>query len=122
MPKSGRSCAMRVTLCLRGVSQRVYTGPRSESGRPGNRWIRLIPWVFVILTIAIQIAWVLVPDSARIAMTAASVTAFFLASASHAYVNRGLVWTLGFFAITLAFGWLIEVLGTSTQFPFGEYV
>ena len=113
---------MRVTLCLRGVSQRVYTGPRSEAGRPGNRWIRLIPWAFVASTVGIQIAWVLVPDSARIAMTAASVTSFFLASVSHAFLNRGLAWTLGFFAITMAFGWLIEVLGTTTQFPFGEYV
>ncbi len=112
---------MALTLCLRSVSQRVYTGPRSQPGRGGNRWFRLIPWAFVTLTIGLQIAWVLVPDSARVAVTAASVTAFFLASVTHAFVNRGLAWTLGFFVITLAFGWLIEVLGTTTQFPFGEY-
>ena len=112
---------MALTLCLRSVSQRVYTGPRSQPGRGGNRWFRLIPWAFVALTIGLQIAWVLVPDSARVPVTAASVTAFFLASVTHAFVNRGLAWTLGFFVITLAFGWLIEVLGTTTQFPFGEY-
>ena len=72
---------MALTLCLRSVSQRVYTGPRSQPGRGGNRWFRLIPWAFVALTIGLQIAWVLVPDSARVAVTAASVTAFFLALA-----------------------------------------
>ena len=103
------------------MSQRVYTGPQSESGRRGNRWVRLIPWALVVITIGIQIAWVLVPDSARIAMTTASVTAFFLASLTHAVLNRGIPWSLAFFAITLAFGWLVEVLGTTTQFPFGDY-
>ena len=112
---------MALTLCLRSVSQRVYTGPRSQPSRRGSRWFRLIPWVFVALTIGLQIAWVLVPDSARVVITAASVTAFFLASVTHAFMSRGLVWTLGFFSITLAFGWLIEFLGTTTQFPFGEY-
>lgn len=74
------------------------------------------------MTILAQIVWVLVPDTSRTIVTAASVTFFFLASTSHAYLSRGLGWTAGYLGITLGFGWLIEVLGTMTQFPFGDYV
>ena len=103
------------------MSHRVYTGPRLEPGRGKRNWLRFIPWGFTALTIVGQILWVLVPDDSRVTATAVTVTTFFLASVSHAYLSRGLAWTLGYLAITLAFGWLIEVLGTATQFPFGDY-
>lgn len=104
------------------MSQRVYQGPRPDSGRGGNRWIRLIPILFAAITILAQIIWVLVSPDARVIVTAVSVTAFFLTSISHAYIHRGLPWTAGYVAITIGFGWLIEFLGTTTQFPFGDYV
>lgn len=104
------------------MSQRIYSGPRLEPG-PGRRgWFRYIPWGLAAATILGQIAWVLVPDSTRVGVTALTVTTFFLTSITHAYVSRGLGWTLGYAAISLSFGWLIEVLGTTTQFPFGDYV
>ena len=103
------------------MSDRVYTGPRLESGRRGRGWLRYIPWLFAVVTIASQIIWVLVSADTRVLVTAVSVTGFFLASVSHAYIQRGLAWTAGYLSISLAFGWLVEVLGTRTQFPFGDY-
>lgn len=103
------------------MSDRVYTGPRTEAGRRGRGWLRFIPWAFTAATVLSQIIWVLVSGDTRVIVTAISVTSFFLASASHAYLNRGAAWTAGYLAISLAYGWLIEVLGTATQFPFGDY-
>jgi len=103
------------------MSQRVYSGPRPSSGANPSRWIRLIPWITAALTIALQISWVLVSGQTRTAFTILTVTMFFLTSALHAYLNRGIVWTASFLGITLGFGWLIEVIGTATQFPFGDY-
>jgi uncharacterized membrane protein len=104
------------------MSQRVYTGPHGELGKNRPNWIKYLPWVFTAITVLGQIVWVLVSADLRVVLTAVTVTSFFLASLSHAFLNRGLSWTLSFFSITLAFGWLIEVLGTATQFPFGDYV
>ncbi len=84
--------------------------------------MRLIPILFAATTILAQIIWVLVPADARVIVTAISVSAFFLASVSHAFINRGLGWTTGYVAITIGFGWAIEFLGTTTQFPFGDYI
>jgi uncharacterized membrane protein len=103
------------------MSQRIYTGPRREGGANPSGWVPYIPWMFAVLTIALQISWVLVSGSTRTAFTILTVTTFFLASATHAYVSRGLTWTASFLGITLAFGWLIEAIGTATQFPFGDY-
>lgn len=103
------------------MSQRVYTGPHRDRGGSPTGWLAYLPWVFAGLTILLQIVWVLVSGSQRITLTLVTVVTFFLASAFHAYFNRGLAWTASFFSITLAFGWLIEVLGTATQFPFGDY-
>ena len=86
---------------------RVYNGPHSDRG--GNRpsWTKYVPWVFTGLTILGQILWILVSGDTRTFLTGMTVTTFFLASLSHAYLRRGLGWTLSFFSISLAFGWLI---------------
>jgi uncharacterized membrane protein len=103
------------------MSVRIYSGPHSDRGGGPAGWLKALPWVFVGLTIFGQIIWVLVSGNTRVALTAFTVTTFFLASVTHAYLNRGSAWAAGYTAITLAFGWLIEVLGTITQFPFGDY-
>lgn len=100
---------------------RIYTGPHSDRGRGPSGWLVYLPWAFAILTILGQIVWVLVADNARTALTIATVITFFLASAGHALLSRGLAWTSGFLVITLAFGWLIERIGLTTSFPFGHY-
>lgn len=103
------------------MSQRVYTGPRPTGGPSPSTWVRFLPWALALLTILMQISWVLAGGSTRTALTILTVTTFFLTSAVHAAMNRGITWTAGFLAITLMFGWLIEVIGTITQFPFGDY-
>lgn len=102
------------------MSQRIYSGPRADRQRPGSRWLSWLPWAFAALTILGQIVWVLADDN-RPALSAFTVATFFLASATHAVLNRGLGWALGFLVISLAFGWGIERLGLVTSFPFGSY-
>jgi uncharacterized membrane protein len=103
------------------VSVRVYTGPHSDRGGGPSGWLRYLPWGFAAATILGQIVWVLVGDDGRTALSIATVVTFFLASATHAYLNRGGAWTGAFLAITLGFGWAIEQLGLATSFPFGSY-
>ena len=73
------------------------------------------------LTIVGQVVWVLLGTEGRQILTITAVLTFFLASASHAYIKRGLAWTAGFLAITLAFGFAIEAIGLATALPFGTY-
>lgn len=103
------------------MSVRVYTGPHSDRGGVPRGWITYVPWALAGITILGQIVWVLVSGNARVALTALTVVAFFLASASHAYLSRGAAWTAGFLAISLGVGWLAEALGVATRFPFGDY-
>ncbi|MBI1349763.1 MAG: carotenoid biosynthesis protein [Actinomycetales bacterium] len=102
------------------MSQRIYSGPRADRHRGPSRWLVWLPWAFAALTILGQIVWVLAGD-AKTVFTVLTVVTFFLASASHAVVNRGWGWAAGYLAISLAFGWGIERLGLATSFPFGTY-
>lgn len=106
---------------LRSMSQRIYTGPRRDRSGGPQGWLPYLPWALAAATILFQISWVLVSGNTRTAFTILTVTLFFLTSATHAYLNRGVTWTAAFLGITLTFGWLIEVIGTLTQFPFGDY-
>lgn len=99
----------------------MYTGPHSDRGRPPSRWLVLLPWIFGGLTILGQIIWVLLNSDGRRWLSIFTVITFFLASAMHAYVSRGLAWTSGYLAITLSIGYFVEVLGVATAFPFGQY-
>jgi uncharacterized membrane protein len=103
------------------VSVRVYTGPHSDRGGGPSGWVSYVPWGFAAATILGQIVWVLLGSGGRTALSILTVVTFFLASASHAYLSRGAAWTSGFLAITLIFGWAVEVLGLGTSFPFGTY-
>lgn len=99
----------------------MYTGPHADRGGGPSGWVGYLPWAFAGLTILGQIVWVLASGTARDALTIITVVTFFLASASHAVLNRGLAWASGYLGITLAFGWGIERLGLATSFPFGTY-
>lgn len=103
------------------MSVRVYTGRHSDRGGAPRGWIAYIPWGLAGLTILGQIAWILTSGEVRTALTALTVVTFFLASVTHAYLNRGLAWTSGYVAISVGIGWLAEVIGLATQFPFGDY-
>jgi uncharacterized membrane protein len=103
------------------VSVRVYTGPHSDRGGGPSGWVQYLPWAFAAATILGQIVWVLVGDEARTVLSILTVVTFFLASASHAFLARGAAWAGSYLAISLAFGWGVEVLGLATSFPFGTY-
>jgi len=103
------------------VSVRVYSGMHSDRGRVPRGWVKWLPWIFLWLTIIGQVVWVLLPANGRQVLTILTVLTFFLASSCHAYIRRGLAWTSGFLAITLAFGFAIEAIGLATSLPFGTY-
>ena len=73
------------------------------------------------MTVLLQIAYPLVSGRPRDVLTVVTVVAFFLASATHALVHRGLRWTAIFVLVTTGTGLLAESIGTSTGFPFGQY-
>lgn len=77
--------------------------------------------VAAIAVVLCQIAWVLVPDSARDAVTIMSVLFFAAASLIHATATRGWRWAAAYAAIVLTIGWGAEAIGTSTGWPFGAY-
>ncbi len=104
------------------MSMRVYSGPRTDRRRGGSGgFIRMLPWILALATILSQIAWPLSSGGARDALTLTAVVLFFLTSASHALLTRGPIWALGWLVISGGIGFLAELLGTRTGFPFGDY-
>lgn len=100
------------------MSIRYYEGPHADGGhRTTLAWL---PWVFAGLTIVGQIVWILA-GPARDIITIATVITFFLASATHAWLARGIRWTLAYIAIAAGIGLIVEAIGTATGLPFGEY-
>jgi putative membrane protein len=49
------------------------------------------------------------------------VAVFFLASAAHAWVHRGVVWATVMVVVTAGVGLGVEMVGTRTGYPFGDY-
>jgi uncharacterized membrane protein len=103
------------------VSSRVYSGTYADQ-RPGpGGFGRFLPWALALLTIGLQIAFPLLEPGERAGLTTATVVSFFLASATHAWINRGAIWTVLYLAITLGIGFGVEYLGSSSGWPFGDY-
>ena len=86
--------------------------------KPTASWL---PWSLTTAAILVQIAWPLTAGDTRTATTEVIVVLFAAASISHAAVFRGARWALEFVGISMAFGFLVELLGTSTGFPFSAY-
>ena len=80
-----------------------------------------VPVVLTGTAILAQIAWILVPAGSRQAVTTGVVVLFTAASLSHALQQNGWSWTWRFTAIAGAFGLGIELLGHTTDIPFGPY-
>lgn len=101
------------------MSIRVYSGPHYD-GRRGPITGAWIPWLFAGLTIGGQIVWLLAPG-VRDTLTILTVISFFLASASHAWLNRGAAWALAFVGISAGLGFAMEAIGLRVGLPFGNY-
>lgn len=103
------------------MSVRVYSGPHADRRHGPGAVVRGIPWVLTGLTVLGQIAWILADGTGRVALTLATVVTFFLASATHAAITRGIAWTLGYLVAAMGIGLAAEVIGTRTRIPFGDY-
>jgi uncharacterized membrane protein len=81
----------------------------------------VLPWLLGAAGVLSQIAWVLVPDGWRDAMTITSVLLMAAAGAVHAGLYRGWRWSVALYGATMAIGLAVEAVGTATGFPFGDY-
>lgn len=104
------------------MSVRVYSGPHADRRRGGGGgFLRALPWILALLTILAQVLWPLTHDGARDTVTVIAVVLFFLTSASHAVISRGWLWALGWLVASAGIGFLVELLGTRSGLPFGDY-
>jgi len=105
------------------MSQRQFTwyGPTMSGRRRPSPSMSWLPWMLAALAVLLQITYPLTSGQARTSLTVVTVVVFFLASASHALLWRGVAWTLGYLAITLIGGWAIEAIGSTQGVPFGAY-
>lgn len=83
--------------------------------------LRWLPFALVAVSILAQISWILVPAGQRQGVTSAVVVLFSAASLTHAVLYFGVVWAVTFAAISATYGLLIELLGHTTDIPFGAY-
>lgn len=78
-------------------------------------------WLLAAATVLLEIAYPLVHGPARSTLTAVTVLAFFVASATHAAVTRTPAWAAALVAVTAGVGLAAEAIGTATGYPFGHY-
>ena len=72
------------------MSVRVYSGPHADRRRGGpGGFLRAVPWLLALITIAAQIAWPLTSGSTRDSLTVVTVVLFFLTSAVTPSIARG---------------------------------
>ncbi|NLT55093.1 MAG: carotenoid biosynthesis protein [Actinomycetales bacterium] len=90
-----------------------------DAGHPRGRDV--LPWVFAGASIVGYLGWPFVTGTDRATLTIVTVTTFFLASATHAWLWRGPRWTTGYLATALGIGWAVEAFGTATGTLFGSY-
>ena len=102
------------------MSIRHYTPRRRARGGASPLLIKVIG-IALGLAILMQIAYPLVDGSALQVITIASVYLAALAMFLHAVAAYGARYGWTLLGITLVFGFLIEQIGVTTSWPFGEY-
>lgn len=83
--------------------------------------LRMLPVALATASILAQISWILVAAGERQTITTLVVVLFTSASVSHAYLAFGGRWTAAFTAMAAGFGLAIELLGHTSDIPFGPY-
>jgi putative membrane protein len=102
------------------MSIRHYTPRRRARGGASPLLIKVMA-VALGLAILMQIAYPLVEGTALQVITVASVYLAALAMFLHGVASYGARYGLTLLGITLVFGFLIEQIGVTTSWPFGEY-
>ena len=85
------------------------------------RWRTILPIVPAVAAVLAQIAYPLTAGDARDAATVAVVTLLTAACLVHAALNRGLTFAVVLFVSSAGIGYLSEVVGTMTGYPYGCY-
>jgi putative membrane protein len=101
------------------MSQRYYSGPAPRRG--ASTLGALVTWALAAAVVGLQVAYPLTADDSLARLATATVVVFFLASAAHAWVYRGVAWTLAMVAVTAVGGLVAELVGTQTGLLFGDY-
>ena len=98
----------------------MYTGRHVRRVSPLTRALPYAALVFALITIAAQMAWVWADDRyllTNVVVVSCAVAAKLTLCARMGWIRGGLT------AATIAvLGWLIEVIGVHTGWPFGRYV
>ena len=102
------------------VSIRNYT-PRRRERRGPSRFDSLLLWGSLAVAIAFQISYPLLDGEALRLITIGTVYAAACATLVNAYLSHGSVYVTRYFLITFTFGLLIEQIGVTTGWPFGNY-
>jgi len=89
--------------------------------RPAARAAGRVAWVLTVLVVALQIPYPLLDGELRDLATIAAVVVFFAASVLHAASSRSIPFALWLVVVAGGVGFGVEVLGTRTGLPFGEY-
>lgn len=82
---------------------------------------KALAWTLGLAAVATQISYPLVHGGARDAVSAAVVVLLAAAAAVHAAATRGARWTATLLVVTAGGGLLVEIVGTTTGWPFGDY-
>lgn len=77
--------------------------------------------LLVAAVVGLQIAYPLVHGDARDRMTVSIVALFATTCVAHVAATRGLVAAARVLVVTAGLGYLVEVVGVNTGFPFGSY-
>lgn len=97
----------------------MYTGRWSDSSRPSN--FRFLPWLVFLVSVGLMITWVLLAGEARHPFTISIVATTGLAVFIWSVRILGPIWTTTSFVVIVVFTYLLELAGTTTGIPFGEY-
>ena len=85
------------------------------------RWRTVLPVVPAVAAVLAQIAYPLTGGDARDAATVAVVTLLTTACLVHAVLDRGVTFAVVLFVSSAGIGYLSEVVGTMTGYPYGCY-
>jgi uncharacterized membrane protein len=80
-----------------------------------------VSWALVVAAIGVQIAYPLIPESSRTAVTVTSVVVFFLAAVADVFRRYGASGAAALVAVAGGGGLLAESVGVATGWPFGSY-